>query len=480
MTVQLDNYYTILDIEMGADTTAIEAAIKSSRKRWRQMQGSPNKEQARLAEQRMEQLAAASEVLLEPERRAQYDAALMQQLSAVATQLPAANTTNWGERAKEYYENGDVRNSFTAAKKGTDVDPENSQTWLYYVLSASDLKRMDDADFASAELVNRMPSVATSHDLRGGVLDRMERYHEAEISFRTAASLDATSAYYQGRAAWAVLDQGYIDKAVTEAKEIVARFPDDSYPLRVLRAATESLRLANRAQDAYTLGREVLAFAPDDADTLTSVIVSVETLSTSDIAGASSAAWSLLDAYPNAEDVQRVNRYVVLTMLEQSLYSDALTWARALVQRYPQNQDMKRVLARCLIGDAESKLATPAPNMSMIVNKAQAAYLNQAVTEAESLQVTDPQTQELIQKKRSFYAEQTRTRVRLGFWKIVLAIAAVVLVLFVGLPTLPGGLAAIVIGAALGWAFWVTSFPKQYRLNFRAASPEVRKSGLQK
>lgn len=481
MSDHIDNYYAILDIEPGADSETIEAAIKAARKRWRQQQGSPDQERRSLAEQRMSQLEAARDILLDANRRAQYDVALTQQLSAVPEAVQESGT-NWGERAKQYYNDGDIRNAFTAAKKGTDVDSENVTTWMYYVLAAQDLKRWEDADFASAELVNRLPRVHSSHDLRGGVLDRMGRYKEAEISFRKAASLEPSSAYYHGRAAWAVLDQGRIDDAITEANDIAARFPDDDYPLRVLRAAAAALREKKRYLEALALSRQLLSVNADDGDAMTEAVLAVQELASArDFGNACPAMWDLLNAYPQSEDTQRLARYVIVEMRSANLYADALTWSRSVLERYPHDPEMKRTLAFSLIAEAESKMAQTSPTTHTIVNKSQANYMTRALNEAEALQVSDPGALSAIRNAREFLTSQTKTKVSLGFGKIVLGVLAIVFGLFLGLFRIAdGGFVFLLIGALLGWWFWVVAFPKQYRLNYKAQSPEVRKSGLQK
>lgn len=482
MTEALDNYYAILDIEMGADTATIEQAVKASRKRWRQMQGSPDKDRARLAEQRMEQLEAASEILLDDTRRAQYDAQLTQQLATPSAPAAATAATDWAQRAREYYENGDVRNAFTAAKKGTDVASEDPNCWFYYVLSAIDLKRLEDADFASAELVHRLPGAHTSHDLRGSVLDQMRRYKEAEISFRTAAKLEPSRAYYHGRAAWAVLDQGRIDEAVSEARDVAARFPGDEYPGRVLRAAVDALREAKRPADALALARELLTGSmPNDEDLILSAILAVQEMEKrGDVGTACTEAWNLLDLFPGDAQVQRLTRYVVYSLQGRGLDSDALAWARALQQRFPHDPEFAEMLASCILTEAEGQMAQTSPTTHSILNKAQAEHMTRALQEIDSLQLSDPEMLGKVNAKREFLAKQTKTVANLSFGKVLLAIAALILVLIMGFPNLPGGILFVLLGGFLGWVFWIISFPKQYKLNFKAQTPAVRQTGLQK
>ena len=140
----------------------------------------------------MAQLEAAELTLLNESARVKYNAVLAAQETAPESTVlsPTRSESSWGVRAEEYYRDGDVRNAFAAAKKGTDIDPDDAQSWLIYLLAAADLERFDEADFASAELVRRTPGNVDAHVRRGEVLDRLERFPEAEAVFRQAVVLD--------------------------------------------------------------------------------------------------------------------------------------------------------------------------------------------------------------------------------------------------------------------------------------------------
>jgi tetratricopeptide (TPR) repeat protein len=471
------DYYTLFEIDRGADAAAIQAALKASRKRWRQLTGSPDKERARLAEQHMEHLEAAENVLLEESARAVYDAQLAAQ--AAVPVAPTTASTDWGVRAESYYFGGDVNNAYLAAKKGTDTDPENNLAWRVYVWAAVDLKRYEDADFASAELVQRVPQDATSHELRGGVLDAMGRFGDAEASFRRAVSLAPSKVYYQGRAAWAVLDQGRTDDAIREAWTLVERFPDDTYPVKVLRAASEALREKKRPREALDLAAAVLGRYPQDEDAILLVALAIQDIDAAgDVGTALAEAWRLYDAYPQDDKAQRVIRYVIGSLRERGMADAALAESRKLLARQPQDQDVRTTFAWSRIGDAEARLSSAGPDSHIILNKAQATYYAEAIREIEGLDVHDPAVRRVTGNMGDYAKAQSKMTVRLSLGKVILGILAVVLLL-IGLGTIAsGGFVWLLIGGLLGWAFYNATFKRQYQLNYKSADAKMRTKGL--
>lgn len=484
-SMALDDYYELFDISRDADDADIRSTLRAARKRWRPQTGSPDRDRARQAEDRMRQSEDAEQTLLDPAARAAYDAELSaQQSAAVAepvagTETVASAGTDWSERAKSYYNAGDVRNAFTAAKKATDLTPGSTLGWLVYVWASTDLKKFDDADFASAELVQRAPDIETSHELRGDVLDAMGRYGEAERAFRTAATLAPSNAYYQSRVAWAKLDQGRVDEAIGDAWELIRRFPDESYPAKVLRAAAEELREKKRPVEALQLMQKLAASRPMEDATMTQLVLAIEAIETSvSVDTALSEAWMLLDAFPDDERAQRVVRYVILSLRSRDRDAEALSAARRLLERQPNDQAVKRVFALSRLSDAESKMTPAGANSHVMLNKAQATYYAEALREVEALDVTDDDVRRAVQQNRSYLAQQTKTRITLSFGRIVLALVALVFFI-VGLAAVAqGGFIWLIVAGLLGWWFFAITVKKQYQLTYKNAAPGMRTRGL--
>lgn len=478
----VDDYYTLFDIDAAADADTIRAGLKAARRKWRQMTGSPDKNRARTAEQRMEQIEAAETTLLDASSRAAYDRELTSARSAPAAAAPTAPepvASGWGERAKAYYDAGDVRNAFLAAKKGTDADPAGLLAWFVYVWAATDLKRHEDADFASAELVHRMPGDPVPLEMRAGVLDGMGRYAEAERAFREAVALAPANPYYQGRVAWAMLDQGRVDEAVREAWTLVDRFPDDTFALKVLRAAAEYLRDRKRPKDALALAGSILGRFPGDSDAVLLVVLAVQDIEAAgDIQTAVAEAWRLHDSYPDDERAQRLMRYVIAGLRQRGLAREALAESRRLLGAHPGDEEVRAAFALSRIAEAETRLSPAGPRSHIILNKAQATYYDEAIREIEAMAPQDADVRRALAGMGEYHTAQTKTKVQLGLGTIILAIVAVILIL-VGLANIAsGGFIWLLFGALLGWAFWGLAFRKQYQLNYKAADPANRTKGL--
>jgi PREDICTED: protein enabled homolog len=71
--MDFNDYYDILEIDDSAAESEIKVAIRKTRSRYRNLTGSPNKDQARKAEHMIDVLAEAEKVLYDPAARADYD-----------------------------------------------------------------------------------------------------------------------------------------------------------------------------------------------------------------------------------------------------------------------------------------------------------------------------------------------------------------------------------------------------------------------
>ena len=226
----VDNYYEILGIESSADEDTIRGAIRKTRSRYRQVAGSPNKEQARNAEVMIEKLAQAEATLLNPEVRPGYDAQLAAQPATSLEPAPVAGgSSDWTESAKSYLANGQPRNAAQAAKEATRAEPDSIDAWTVRAYAALELRDFQDADFSASEAQKRDPGNPQMFGLLADVADGEGRYADAQRAFARAAELEPTNPYWAGRVAWAMGDQGNYEGAITYARQLVAHYADSQY-----------------------------------------------------------------------------------------------------------------------------------------------------------------------------------------------------------------------------------------------------------
>lgn len=259
----MDNYYEILNLSPNASEAEIRGVIRTLRKKYRQVTGSPNKEQARNAEVMMDKLSEAEKNLLDPSARSKYDADLRNRPPETTTEPSHNQNDDWVTIAQDYLSNGQPRNAAQAAKQGTQVEPNNVQAWVVRAYADLEINDYADADFSASEAQRRDPNNAQMFGIKGDVYDGEKRYQEAQAAFQRAADLEPTNPYWQGRVIWAIFAQGNGKKAVDDANTLLINFPQSdyartTYAMMVLSDAESSLSndgpnvyITNTAQIEY-------------------------------------------------------------------------------------------------------------------------------------------------------------------------------------------------------------------------------------
>lgn len=231
------NYYELLGIEQNADEETIRKAVRTMRKRFRQLEGSPDLDQRSMAEKKTAQISEAEKVLLDPAARQQYDASFAQ-ASAAAAAEQAAEAAQQGpsddllEDVRRYYRNGDMRNAVYAAKEATRVQPNNPDAWYLRANIDVEIQDYGDANFSVNQALKYAPDSAKLYGLMGEIADSEKRYADAEQAFRHASTLDPQNGYYAGRVAWALMDQRKTNESMDLIRQIYKAFPDDKYVKR--------------------------------------------------------------------------------------------------------------------------------------------------------------------------------------------------------------------------------------------------------
>lgn len=142
----LYNYYELLEIAYDATKEEISQKVKSEYSRWRKRVNAPDPARQREAEEIMELLHEAESVLLDDEKRAQYDRELsdyyarQEQAQAQAEQSSAveqsygnqtrAEVERYLSEAEQFIDNQDFTNAIVTARRATELDGQNPTAWV--------------------------------------------------------------------------------------------------------------------------------------------------------------------------------------------------------------------------------------------------------------------------------------------------------------------------------------------------------------
>lgn len=226
------DYYELLNIKQTADEDTIRKAIRTARKRFRQLEGSPDLDQRSLAEKKTAQISEAEKVLLDPAARQQYDSTFAQASAAATAQQTAAESQQGPsddllDDVRRYYRNGDMRNAIYAAKEATRVQSNNPDAWYLRAIVAIEIQDFNDANFSANQALKFDPNRPKLYGLLGEIADAEERYADAEQNFRKASALDPKNSYYANRVARSLMDQNKGDESLDLIRQIYKTFPGD-------------------------------------------------------------------------------------------------------------------------------------------------------------------------------------------------------------------------------------------------------------
>ncbi len=267
--------YEVLSVPPDAPDHAIRSAITEQRRAWRRRTASPEIEVRQEAERRMQQLEEAERTLLDPTRRRAYNAYLAQgggpvSGAPVGPAVPAGappmapsvprGPENLLVRAAQQLEAGHFEVAAITARRAVEADPESAYAWSVLAEASA---HADDA-WAAKEAIDRAltlePENPTLHVTRGWIFTRINEPARALSAYRAAVKLDPRNVRLQLILVRALLVQGRLDEAITEAEIAYQGHPDDGDARTVLAQALADR--AEAAQHELPNGRLLISSAP--------------------------------------------------------------------------------------------------------------------------------------------------------------------------------------------------------------------------
>lgn len=255
----MSQLYEVLGLDHAATDQQISAALAEQRRTWRRRTTSPDITARQEAERRMHQLDEAERVLLDPQRRHQYDAVGSGSTSGEGQPGVASGEGKWVMRALQQLSRGQHGAAVFTAQRAIDEDPENA--YAYSVLAEAAVAAGDE--WLASESIDKAlrlePEDARLHAQRAGILVATNEPSRALAALRTAISLDPAQPEYQARLVQHLSEQGECDEAIKEGERAYQGHPDDAEVRNAL--ATALAERAVLAQHELPDGRLVITTA---------------------------------------------------------------------------------------------------------------------------------------------------------------------------------------------------------------------------
>ncbi len=220
------NYYELLEISQDADKSAIEQAIKKTRRVWNNRANNPDAAIRAEAEMHVKEIADAEKILLDEGKRQAYDEQLRQAPQNDVVDQTPSNDLDWEEEFFQAY-NRDM-NDYAAqiAQRVVRANERNGRAWFLYgeaLRRGGNLAQGVDA-LKRASLLSDDASIY--RQLGFAYLDA-DQYGEAYKAFKSASQMDPSDYEYHTLAANSLRLGGMIAEAMTEAKIAYSMNPND-------------------------------------------------------------------------------------------------------------------------------------------------------------------------------------------------------------------------------------------------------------
>lgn len=220
------NYYELLEIPHNADKVAIEQAIRKTRRVWNNRANNPDATIRAEAEMHVKEIADAEKILLDANKRQEYDVQLSQvPKNDVVDQTPEDNS-DWEEEFFQAY-NRDM-NDYAAqiALREVRIHERNVRAWFLYgeaLRRGGNLEQGIDA-LKRASLLSDDASI---YRQLGFAYADIQQYGEAFKAFKSASQIDPSDHEYHTLAANCLRMTGMITEAIAEAKIAYSMNPND-------------------------------------------------------------------------------------------------------------------------------------------------------------------------------------------------------------------------------------------------------------
>lgn len=212
------NYYELLEIPQSADKTTIEQAIRKTRRVWNNRANNPDATIRAEAEMHVKEIADAEKILLDANKRQEYDLQLSQAPKSDVVDQSTPDNSDWEEEFFKAY-NRDMNDyAVQIAQREIRAHERNGRAWFLYgeaLRRGGNLAEGIDALKRASLLIDNDDSI---YRQLGFAYADCDHFAEAYKAFKTASQINPNEYEYHSLAANSLRNIGMITEAIAEAK----------------------------------------------------------------------------------------------------------------------------------------------------------------------------------------------------------------------------------------------------------------------
>ena len=145
------NYYEELGISETSSLDDVKKSIKSNRRRYRQLTGSPNIDQRSMAERKMEVIAQAEKVFESEETRQKYDREL-ENFKQSSEGVPDSTPTNHSnssylDSARQAFYSGKKSLAYSYIEEALKINRNDADVWYFKAMISLEDRKLSDAEY---------------------------------------------------------------------------------------------------------------------------------------------------------------------------------------------------------------------------------------------------------------------------------------------------------------------------------------------
>lgn len=220
------NYYELLEISQSADRNTIEQAIRKTRRVWNNRANNPDASIRAEAERHVKEIADAEKILLDANKRQEYDVQLSQAPRSETVDQTVDENFDWESDYFQAYDRDMPEYAAQVAQKEIRKNERNGRAWFLYgeaLRRAGSIEQGIDA-LRRASLLVEDESI---YRQLGFAYADSNQLGEAYKAFKSASRLNPSSGEYLALAANCLRNMGMMKEALAEAKLAYSKEPND-------------------------------------------------------------------------------------------------------------------------------------------------------------------------------------------------------------------------------------------------------------